>query len=204
MSNDSAEKRQAFERWVSTLRTGPASPVAAGEESGITSLDDQKTLVQRLPKDVVRALRERGAGRHLDVDPDSTAIFQPPPELLARARRLVPPKKPERSVPPSTPPEPLSEPLPTPVVAAPLDAEPVVLPELQEPPLPTLADAAEWDDPPAAVHFPRDPNAQTPQTPDELVLQPTRASRFVWMGVVLLGVGILAACAWFLLMRSDW
>src|SRR5690349_17240298 len=155
MSIDSAEKRQAFERWVSALRTGTASsPGTLGEDSGVVSLDAQKTLVQHLPKDVVRRLRERTATHRLPADDDSTAIFDAPPELLARARRLVPPKKPERSATPSTPPEPLAEARPTPVVTAQLPEEAVALAELHQLPLPPLSDASEWEDAPVAVPAP--------------------------------------------------
>ena len=59
MSNDSAEKHQAFQRWLSALRTEAGTPGTGDEESGVTSLDDQKTLVRLLPKDLVRHLRER-------------------------------------------------------------------------------------------------------------------------------------------------
>jgi hypothetical protein len=198
MSDDSAEKRQAFQRWLSALRTeAGASPGIGEEESGVTSLDDQKTLVRRLPKDLVRHLREREAGRHLDVDPDSTAIFHPPPELIARARRLVPPKKPERSVTPSTPAEPTSQPppqpLPTPVVAPPLAEEAVVV----EDPLPALADAVESEAPPPPSPS---PHAPAPAPPAALAPPPQRASRLAWTAVVL-AAAFLAASAWFVLPR---
>jgi hypothetical protein len=195
MSKDSAEKRQAFERWVSTLRTHPdGSPVTVGEDSGVLSLDDQKTLVQHLPKDVVRRLREREATRNLSVDPDSTAIFDAPPELLARARRLAPPKKPERSGAPSTPAEPLPEPLPTPLVEA-LPPEEVVLPEqLRQPPLPTLS-ADELEELPPEAPFPPEPEAAFHA---ELAPEPRRASSFGWT-LVVLGAGLSAGYAWFVL-----
>lgn len=197
MSNDRAEKRQGFERWVSSLRLPPGtSPVAAGEESGVTSLDEQKTLVQHLPKDVVRQLREREANRHLAVDPDSTAIFQPPPELLARARRLVPPKKPERSVAPSAPPESVAPPLLTPVVAAPFpEEEPVT--EERALPLPALADAVESEAPP-----PEEAPVERLFAPreEELMPEPRRASRLAWTAVAL-GAAVMAACAWFALAK---
>jgi hypothetical protein len=198
MSNDSPEKRQAFQRWLSALRVeAGVSPVADGEESGVISLDDQATLVRLLPKDVVRLLREREAGRHLAVDPDSTAIFHPPPDLIARARRLVPPKKPERSVPPSTPAESLSQAHPTPVVAAPLPEEAVVLPELHQPPLPILADAVESEAPPPATPSLRAPASAPPAA---LAPQPRRAARFAWT-VTVLGSALLAVSAWFVLTR---
>jgi hypothetical protein len=199
MSNESAEKRQAFERWVSALRTKPgASPGVGEDESGVTSLDDQKTLVRHLPKDVVRTLREREAGRHLPVDEDSTAIFHPPPELIARARRLVPPQKPERSAPPSAPPDPVTERLPLPVVTAPLPADAVELPELAQPPLPPLADATEWEeDAPAVMPAAHGPAVAPPMAPAS---EPRRTGWFAWT-VVLLGAAMMAAAAWFELTR---
>jgi hypothetical protein len=194
MSNDSAEKRQAFENWVTSLRpSADASSTMIGEESGVTSLDEQATLVRQLPKDVVRLLREREAGRHLAVDPDSTAIFHPPPDLIARARRLVPPKKPDRSVPPSAPPDALSQAHPTPVVAPPGPEETVVTPELPELPLPLLADAVELDEPPPVT-----PSVAEPELPPAVVSAPPsrRAARLAWTAVVL-GSALLAASTWF-------
>jgi hypothetical protein len=158
------------------------------------SLDEQKTLVQRLPKDVVRQLREREANRHLAaVDPDSTAIFQPPPELLARARRLVPPKKPERTANPSAPPEPVPEPIPAPLAVAALPEEELATTELV-PPLPALADAVESEAPPPDAPVAQELVAAAPE--EELVYEPRRASRLAWTAVVL-GAAVLAACAWF-------
>jgi hypothetical protein len=200
MSNDPAEKRQSFERWVSALRTNAGgAPIIVGEESGVTSLDDQATLVQRVPKDVVRQLREREAGRHFAVDPDSTAIFHPPADLIARARRLVPPAKPERIVPPSTPVESLSQQHPTPVVAVPDPAEAAVLAELPESPLPMLADAVETDDPPLVTPSPLE---STEQPSTALAPPSRRASGFGWTSAVL-GSALLAASTWFLLTHWD-
>ncbi len=106
MSNETAEKRQAFERWVASIRGGAqAEQLPSDEESGITSFDEQATIVKRLPKEMIRRLRERESSRGLPVDQDCTAVFVPPPELLARARRMTPPKKPEQRSGPSVPPE---------------------------------------------------------------------------------------------------
>lgn len=199
MSNDSAEKRQAFERWVSALRTDAgASPIDAGEESGVTSLEDQKTLVRNLPKDVVRKLRERESHRHAsmaEVDQDSTAIFHPPPELIARARRLVPPPKPERSVPP---PDPITERAALPLAAAPLDEESAAPPELSEPPLPALVDAVESELPPRMT-----PPAEEPlvESPLALVRPPERPSRAGWT-LIVLGALVVGGITW--LARTHW
>jgi hypothetical protein len=196
MSNDPA-KRQAFERWVSALRSDAGAVL--GEESGITSLEDQKTLV-RLPKDVVRQLREREASRQLaGVDPDSTAIFQPPPELIARARRLAPPPKPERSGPSSSPPELLPEPRPTPLVAAPPAEDAVALPELPEPPLPALEDAVDADEPPFVMPSRPEPPAEAPLA----LVNTKRPARSAWP-VILLCSALVGAASWFVLTHWDW
>jgi hypothetical protein len=200
MSNDPAEKRQAFEHWVSTLRPGAGPSTSTfGEESGVTSLDEQKTLIQRLPKDLVRQLRAREAGRHLNVDPDSTAIFHPPPDLIARARRLVPPPKPERVVAPSVPPEPLPQQHPTPLVAAPLPEEAVLLEELSQPALPNLADAVESEHPPPETSSVREPISEPPVA---LATPSTRASWLGWTAVVL-ALALVAAGAWYVLTNWD-
>jgi hypothetical protein len=193
MSNDSAEKRQAFQHWVSSLRTDAGADPAGVEESGVTSLDDQATLVRQLPKEVVRLLREREAGRRLDVDPDSTAVFHPPPDLIARARRLVPPKKPERGATPSVPAEPHAEPDPVlpPEAGAPAD---------HESPLPVLADAVELEEPPSAPYL-LGPAAAAP-APAELAKEPAPARRSGWFSA-LVAVALLSACAWFLLTHWD-
>jgi hypothetical protein len=201
MSNDSAEKRQAFQHWVSSLRPGPvSSPGGDAEESGITSFDEQATLVRQLPKDVVRRLREREASRHLPVDQDSTAIFHPPPDLIARARRLVPPKKPERGETPSVPAEPLLTSHPTPVVAPPLSPEADMIAELPAAPLPMLdavelADAVESEEPSPVTSSVRNPLVAPAA---DLAPQSRGASRIGWT-IAILGMALIAASAWFLL-----
>lgn len=101
MSENSAEKRQGFERWVASLKLGslPASsspPGDAGTDGSPLTLDEQATLINRLPKEVIYKLRERDSQRALPKTDDSTAVFTPPPELLARARRFQAPPKPDR------------------------------------------------------------------------------------------------------------
>jgi hypothetical protein len=195
MSNDSAEKHQAFQHWVSSLRPKAAARENIDEESGVTSLDDQATLVRQLPKDVVRLLREREAGRHFAVDPDSTAIFTPPPDLIARSRRLTPPKKPERGLSPSAPPEQPSQSHPTPVVAPPSPAEAVAVAEIGEQPLPVLADAVELDEPQPVIPTEREPNLALPIT---VAYPAQRGWRFGWTAVAI-GSALAAASAWFAL-----
>lgn len=125
MAENSAEKKHSFERWVASLKlggraldgstpppapasgsapassSGPASggaPVPASVQTAPPTLDEQATLVKRIPKDVIQTLRARESVRSAAprVDDDSTAVFRPPPELLARAKRFEPPPKPGR------------------------------------------------------------------------------------------------------------
>jgi hypothetical protein len=117
MAEGPAEKKDGFERWVASLKLEartlnvPGARVETAHDSsepppsGPLSFDEQVTLVQRLPKDIVKALRERESSRAArgdsnrplgKVDEESTAVFVPPPELLARAKRFQPPPKPGR------------------------------------------------------------------------------------------------------------
>jgi hypothetical protein len=112
MSDGPAEKRQGFERWVASLKLGapmrpPSNPPPAAEDADGSplTLDEQATLINRIPKEVIYKLRERDsqrAGSGMPKSDDSTAVFTPPPELLARAKRFQAPPKPERSSPVSS------------------------------------------------------------------------------------------------------
>jgi hypothetical protein len=122
MSDNPAEKKQGFERWVASLklskniRSNPPPPdEPAPEVEQPLPLDEQATLINRIPKEVIYKLRERDSNRAMPKSDDSTAVFTPPPELLARARRFQAPPKPERSSPnssssPSSSSEPLAPP----------------------------------------------------------------------------------------------
>jgi hypothetical protein len=127
MSDGPPEKRQGFERWVASLKLGapmrpPSSPPPAAEDADGSplTLDEQATLINRIPKEVIYKLRERDsqrAGMGLPKNDDSTAVFTPPPELLARAKRFEAPPKPERSSPvsstsPTSRPPPITSPSP--------------------------------------------------------------------------------------------
>jgi hypothetical protein len=114
MSDNPVEKRHGFERWVASLKLGtplrPSStppPAPEGGDGSPLTLDEQATLINRLPKEVIYKLRERDSQRAgLPKTDDSTAVFTPPPELLARAKRFQAPPKPERSSPfASSPPD---------------------------------------------------------------------------------------------------
>jgi hypothetical protein len=110
MSDGPPEKRQGFERWVASLKIAsplrpPSSPPAAAEgaDGSTLTLDEQATLINRLPKEMIYKLRERDSQRAgMPKSDDSTAVFTPPPELLARAKRFQAPPKPERSSPTSS------------------------------------------------------------------------------------------------------
>lgn len=110
MSDNPAEKKQGFERWVASLKLSknirsnppPAAETTDDGQPPPLSLDEQATLINRIPKEVIYKLRERDSNRAMPKSDDSTAVFTPPPELLARARRLEAPPKPERSSPNSS------------------------------------------------------------------------------------------------------
>src|SRR6185503_903654 len=103
MSEGPAEKRHGFERWVASLKLRsplhPPSnppPAAEGADGSPLTLDEQATLINRIPKEVIYKLRERDSQRAgMPKSDDSTAVFTPPPELLARAKRFQAPPKPE-------------------------------------------------------------------------------------------------------------
>jgi len=104
MSDNPGEKRHGFERWVASLKltTRQSSNPPPGGESDERplTLDEQATLINRIPKEVIYKLRERDSQRAgMPKTDDSTAVFTPPPELLARAKRFQAPPKPERSSP---------------------------------------------------------------------------------------------------------
>jgi len=126
MSDNPGEKRPGFERWVASLKLGaalkPSSQPPPPEDADGTplTLDEQATLINRIPKEVIYKLRERDSQRAgMPKNDDSTAVFTPPPELLARAKRFQAPPKPERSSPNASeiptsrpPPMPFASPIP--------------------------------------------------------------------------------------------
>jgi len=126
MSDNPGEKRPGFERWVASLKLGAAlkpsshPPPAEDADGTPLTLDEQATLINRIPKEVIYKLRERDSQRSgMPKNDDSTAVFTPPPELLARAKRFQAPPKPERSSPNASeiptsrpPPMPFASPLP--------------------------------------------------------------------------------------------
>jgi hypothetical protein len=129
MSDNPAEKRPGFERWVASLKLGnsmrgssaPPPPSEPGRPP--LTLDEQATLINRIPKEVIYKLRERDSQRAGMPNDDSTAVFTPPPELLARAKRFQAPPKPERSSPnasevPTSPPPAMPSASPFPDLAA--------------------------------------------------------------------------------------
>jgi hypothetical protein len=135
MSDNPAEKSGGFERWVASLKLGKSRPTTdpPGEdgEGSPLPLDEQATLINRIPKEVIYKLRERDSQRTgVPKSDDSTAVFTPPPELLARARRFQAPPKPERSSPTSAaPPVPTpASPVPRPGAGVPRPGAPVPRP----------------------------------------------------------------------------
>jgi len=136
MSDNPAEKRPGFERWVASLKLGnamrpsstppPPTEGSDGSPDSPLTLDEQATLINRLPKEVIYKLRERDSQRaSMPKSDDSTAVFTPPPELLARAKRFQAPPKPERSSPNASVPPSRPRAHPSDVPTSPPPAEPV-------------------------------------------------------------------------------
>ena len=133
MSDNPAEKRPGFDRWVASLKLGQStrpssnpSPSAEGADGSPLTLDEQATLINRIPKEVIYKLRERDSQRAgMPKSDDSTAVFTPPPELLARAKRFQAPPKPERSSPNASE-VPTSRPPPMPSGAPPISTAPPI------------------------------------------------------------------------------
>jgi hypothetical protein len=114
----------------------PSTPKPSSLEKLELELDDQATHVHRIPKELINRMREREQEREqakrqeegdqpaqeqelqsLDfsgmsaVSDDRTAVFRPPPELLARAKRMRPPAKPnpQSEAPTKPPPAPIGD-----------------------------------------------------------------------------------------------
>ncbi len=133
-TDGSTGRRDGFNRWVASMKTdhepmeskpAPLKPAVGKLE---LELDDNATHVHRIPKELISRMREREqppaqpppvseADDDDDddesrfsplgmVQEDRTAVFRPPPELLARAKRLKAPPKPDvqASVPTKPPP----------------------------------------------------------------------------------------------------
>lgn len=142
MSDNPGEKRQGFERWVASLKltTRPSSnPPPIGEsEDGPLTLDEQATLINRIPKEIIHKLRERDSQRSgMPKTDDSTAVFTPPPELLLRAKRFQAPPKPERSSPNASVPPSRPRTHPSDVPTSPPPADPSDMPTSRPPPMPS-------------------------------------------------------------------
>jgi len=117
-------RRDGFERWVATMKRGheavaakPAALKNAVPEL-VLELDENATHVHRIPKEVMSRMREKESREKeaaeedardslAGVSDDLTAVFRPPPELLARAKRMRPPAKPNVNEAPTQPPPPL-------------------------------------------------------------------------------------------------
>jgi hypothetical protein len=162
---------------TSTGASRPAAKVNELEKLEL-ELDDQATHVHRIPKELINRMKEREQERraaaaapaveedapssyeqeipdeqHYEdlsgVNDDRTAVFRPPPELLARAKRMRPPAKPDPgSEAPTKPPPPLdadggagTEPMAALAAAVARDARP--LPAVPSAPMaPVVAKAA--------------------------------------------------------------
>jgi hypothetical protein len=129
--------RDGFEAWVASLQR-PTGAAPKASEPDITSalVDNSATRVQQIPKELIHRLRERETQGLLGVETERTAVFKPPPELLARAKRMRAPSKP---VTPSDAPEAEATDLPT-LPPPPEAAVPTV-----RPPPPAKAESLEDD-----------------------------------------------------------
>lgn len=137
-SDGSAGRRDGFERWVAAMKSdhqpmqakpAPLKPAVPKLE---LELDDNATHVHRIPKELIHRMREREQEQappppvaeseadddheeHSGLSPlgvvaeDRTAVFRPPPELLARAKRMKAPPKPDAQASVPTKPPPASQ-----------------------------------------------------------------------------------------------
>jgi len=99
-ANGSAGNRDGFEAWVSALQRPPGTERKSEPDITSALVNDSATHVQQIPKELIHRLRERETQGLLGVEVERTAVFKPPPELLARAKRMQAPPKPS-DVPPA-------------------------------------------------------------------------------------------------------
>lgn len=93
-ANGSAGNRDGFEAWVAALQRAPGAERKSEPDITAALVNDSATHVQQIPKELIHKLRERETQGLLGVETERTAVFRPPPELLARAKRMRPPSKP--------------------------------------------------------------------------------------------------------------
>ena len=122
-ADGSAGRRDGFERWVATMKSDhqPVAAKPATLKSAVPKLelelDENATHVHRIPKELITRMREKESRAQdtadeeardsmVGVSDDRTAVFRPPPELLARAKRMRPPAKPGVNEAPTKPPPP--------------------------------------------------------------------------------------------------
>lgn len=134
-TDGSTGRRDGFNRWVASMKTGPMETKAAPVKPAVgkleLELDDNATHVHRIPKELISRMREReqppaapepeeessdeddderrGISPLGMVQEDRTAVFRPPPELLARAKRLKSQPKPDAQASVPTKPPPASQ-----------------------------------------------------------------------------------------------
>jgi hypothetical protein len=126
MSADgSTGRRDGFQRLVAAMKQDhqPVSAKPGALKTAVPKLelelDENATHVHRIPKELISRMRQREAEAEVaepssatfeslaGVSDDRTAVFRPPPELLARAKRMKPPAKPSVNEAPTKPPPPL-------------------------------------------------------------------------------------------------
>jgi hypothetical protein len=104
MAENSAEKRESFERWVASLKSSdsrasdPGSPPGSSPGSDerpvapeLAAFDERATTVHRIPKDMIQKLRAREASRSLppEDDQDSSPDSQPSQPDSDRQREMA-------------------------------------------------------------------------------------------------------------------
>lgn len=90
-ANGSPGNRNGFQQWVDSLQRPPGSTAQddKSDAKAVTAplVDESATHVHQIPKEIIHRLRERENQGLLGVEAERTAVFKPPPELLARAKR---------------------------------------------------------------------------------------------------------------------
>jgi hypothetical protein len=90
-ANGSPGDRNGFQQWVDSLQrpagATPSNPKPEAKDVTAPLVDESATHVHQIPKELIHRLRERETQGLLGVETERTAVFKPPPELLARAKR---------------------------------------------------------------------------------------------------------------------
>jgi len=171
-ANGSPGNRDGFQQWVDSLqRPSGATPAdAQSDAKDVTAplVDESATHVHQIPKELIHRLRERENQGLLGVEAERTAVFRPPPELLARAKRNQ--QKPGQPAPHAPVPAEKTKPPPpeaaVPTVRPPPGGDFPAFEPITSPPAPLLAPrspAPAAGSPPPAARSP----LSAPRAPDD-------------------------------------